>query len=319
MSDTNTITAANNWYCCASENNDDNSIMENLTYIYLESIKSKSHLAELDFNFADEYKKNIVINGALSPNSDIDIDSIMDRLLDVTRLSLDYEVSETQKSDARYIISRPPKTLKNLVIYRSNIIITNLETTCIIDYTFDNFALCAYIPNFPDTLTTICIQAKTIDETIYKLPASINKIILNVIFMNLPISHLPINLKELYIYVGYLKIDNTTNKHISPSIYMLPHNLEIFELHCPKYDYYLDLPPNLIEFEFFTKSEYLHSLDGISDTIEKLCLYHSSYPHINKLPANCKILIYLKCNDTMKQALQDRFPNVIVTNRRPIN
>jgi len=139
--------------------------------------------------------------------------------------------------------------------------------------------------------------------------------------MSLPVFHWPINLKELYVYIAYLQVNKTTNTKISPLIDMLPHRLEILHLHCPKYDYYLYLPPNIIEFEFYTKSEYLHSLEDLPDTIEKLHLYRYSYPYINikKLPANCKTLIYSRCDDMIKQELQERFPNITVTDKRVIN
>jgi hypothetical protein len=312
--------AGNKWYTYMEYNpgieEENYEILFKSTRIYLEKIKSKSHLAELDFTFAEEYKNSIEICGLIIPDSDIDIDSIMDRLQNVNILLLDYCAVA---GDARYIISRPPKTLKTLLIIKPNVIITNLETTCITEYIFNNFALCAYIPNFPDTITTIKIQAKTINETIYRLPASVNKIVLDLIIMNLQMFHWPINLKKLYINIVFLNIDKINYKQISPLINALPHNLEIFKLHCPKYEYYLDLPPNLLEFDFFTQSEYLYSLDNIPDTIEKLSLYNSSYPYINKLPANCKMLIYLRCDDTIKKKLQERFPDVIVTNKRLIN
>jgi hypothetical protein len=306
--------AKSTWFTYIHKYND------KFTCIDLSQILSKRYLAELDFNFKDEYRNTIEITRVLPIDSDIDIDSIMDRLQDVKKLRLDYEVSEITSGNARYIISRPPKTLTELIIYRSNIIITNLETTNITKYAFDTFdkwTLCAYIPTLPNTVKTIDIKAKSIDETFYKLPSSVDKIILNLIHMNLPIDSWPINLQQLYLYIAYLSVNKNTGEKKSPYIGMLPHTLQIIHFHCPKYDYYLDLPPNLIELAFYTQIKYVHSID-FPDTIEKLHLYNYTYPHVKFLPKNCKTFIYSRCDDIIKAELQERYPNVIVTDTRSI-
>ena len=312
------------WYQYIVKHNDKENDKEYITCIYLDQIASKSYLAELDFNFADEYKNTIELCGSLSPDSDITLDLIMDRLQEIKTLILDYLVDEIESgraSNARHIISRPPKTLINLFINRSSNIINNLETTKIINYTFYNFELVAYIPVLPNTVTTVELKAKRIDETFYRLPSSVEIIILNLMHMSLSVESWPINLKKLYIYVAYAQKNKKTDTIISPYIGMLPCNLQKLCMQFPIYHYYLDLPPNIIEFEFYTRSEYLYSLEYLPDTIEKLHLYLYSYPYINikKLPANCKTLIYSRSNDMIKQELQERFPNVTITDKRLIN
>jgi len=47
------------WYQYIIKHNDKENDKEYITCIYLDQIASKSHLAELDFNFADEYKNTI--------------------------------------------------------------------------------------------------------------------------------------------------------------------------------------------------------------------------------------------------------------------
>jgi hypothetical protein len=183
-------------------------------------------------------------------------------------------------------ITELSKTVEKIICEQNNF--TNLEEYINLeDFSFIGCGLKFIIPRFADGLKTIYIRCETIEGSLAFLPSSVEKITLNIEYLNASLDMWPFNLKQLYI-----SININTNGY---TIEMLPNELECFSLQTYSYKNYIDYPPNLKMLHFLVHDVDTPYITSIPDTVENYAINYISQKEIDRLPKKCKTFSYLGC------------------------
>ena len=280
------IQQCNNWYT--------------ETEIYLNRLSNEAlDDLEIPSNFAN--RKSLYIR---SNNPDLDIDRFLDKFdsVDITKM-------EIGSNCTGIIITRPPKTLKELYLY-CNVNISNLPNT-LTDVNISNSDDPIRIPLLPNSVINISINGESFGDMDLNLPPSVETIIFNLRdYTTTHFSNWPLNLKALYV------TQNSYNNCDNYSITMLPTSLRKLVIHMRNIPFFLDLPPLLEYLDLNVESPYAFSLeDIIPDSVEFLRVKYTFCPYMHtydKIPANCKVFNYIRCPADVFKVLGKKYKKIKV-------
>jgi hypothetical protein len=173
------------------------------------------------------------------------------------------------------------------------------------------------IPLLPDTVRYVYIKAYAIDDTIMRLPQSIETMELSIYgVFDTYIEFWPKNLKNL-------EIDITETNSIPSEISMLPESLEFCSLKLSNYNYFLEFPKNLKYLSIYSKTKYTHNLEyNLPDSIEILELspmFCDNLTSWTKIPKNCNTIIYRNCSKEDYKLFSEKKLKVILCKKNKLN